>query len=388
MLIGGNFHLTYCTNIHPGETWNEIFYQLKKNVPAIKQKVSTDKSFGIGLRLSDIASRELSEETELKKFKRWLTENNLYVFTMNSFVFGGFHTIIVKEKVHFPDWTTQERVDYTMRMFKILSKILPDGIEGGISTSPLSYKFWHKGEKQIKNVFKKSSENIRKVANELKKIKHKTGKILHLDIEPEPDGLIENSDETIQFFKKYLCAEQDEIIREHIRICYDVCHFAVEYEKPEEALKKFSEAGIKIGKVQISSALKIILLDSSEQRKKVTAQLKPFAESTYLHQTVEWDSKNKLHHYPDLPDALANIFHSNGKEWRIHYHVPVFMKSYSEFQSTQDDITEVLQLLKKNNFTNHLETETYTWEVLPQKERQPLNDSIVRELEWVKENMK
>jgi len=53
------YHLTYCTNIHPGETWTETFNNLKQYIPKIKAEVSSDAPFGIGLRLSDLASRIL-----------------------------------------------------------------------------------------------------------------------------------------------------------------------------------------------------------------------------------------------------------------------------------------------------------------------------------------
>jgi len=124
MLKNGR-HLTYCTNIHPGESWTETFHNLKKYIPGIKQEVSPDSPFGIGLRLSDKASRSLLEEANLQDFKKWLEENHCYVFTLNGFPFGSFHLQTVKDRVHQPDWTTKERLDYTFRLFKILAALLP-----------------------------------------------------------------------------------------------------------------------------------------------------------------------------------------------------------------------------------------------------------------------
>ena len=388
MKIENKYHLTYCTNIHSGESWREIFSALQTSIPVIKMNISPKNPFGIGLRLSDLASRELSDKTQLKKFHGWLVKNNLFVFTINGFVYGGFHNQIVKDKVHLPDWVSEERLEYTLRMFGILSQLLPEGMDGGISTSPLSYKFWHKNAKEIENVYLNSAKNIRKIANELHKIKTKTGKILHLDIEPEPDGLIENTEETINYFRKYLFGEADEIIREHVRICYDICHSAVEYEKPADVLRKFSSAGIKIGKVQVSAALKVHFPNDNSESMKIAGLLKPFTESTYLHQTIQKNSDGSLTKYSDLPSALENIFDPEAKEWRIHYHVPVFMKTYNRLYSTQKDILDVFSEWRKNNFTNHFEVETYTWDVLPPSERLPLEESITRELEWTRNNLK
>ena len=138
-----NGHLTYCSNIHAGESWKEHFDKLKEHIPVITQRISPLEAFGIGLRLSNVASLELRKQENLEEFKRWLAENNCYVFTMNGFPFGGFHNTVVKDKVHAPDWLSPERVSYTIRLAQILAAILPDGVDGGISTSPLTYKFWH-----------------------------------------------------------------------------------------------------------------------------------------------------------------------------------------------------------------------------------------------------
>src|SRR5688572_19311874 len=136
-------HLTYCTNIHAGESWADHFAALKANIPDVKKKLSPDKPFGIGLRLSHLASLDLGKKEALAEFKTWLNASQCYVFVINGFPYGGFHHTKVKDKVHAPDWTTQDRVLYTIQLFKILSAILPEGMSGGVSTAPLSYKYWH-----------------------------------------------------------------------------------------------------------------------------------------------------------------------------------------------------------------------------------------------------
>src|SRR4051794_9931301 len=123
-------YLTYCTNIHAGENWHEHFDALKKNFPSIKERISPFQPMGIGLRLSNEASIELVNEENLSDFKIWLHEQNAYVFTMNGFPYGGFHNTRVKDNVHKPDWTTNERVAYTLRLFEILKELLPEGMDG------------------------------------------------------------------------------------------------------------------------------------------------------------------------------------------------------------------------------------------------------------------
>lgn len=395
----GNFHLTYCSNIHPGESWLEVFANLEKYIPELKLRLSPTEPFGIGLRLADIAAKELLESNELAQFKAWLTQHNLYVFTLNGFPYGGFHRQVVKDQVYAPDWSTQERVNYTLNLAKILAVLLPEELDGGISTVPLSYKpWWKKDQANFEVVLKESCLNIASVILEMIRISEETGKILHIDLEPEPDGLIENTSEVIDFYQNWLLpiggnylSEKLNIeqhlaetkLLEHVRVCYDTCHFSVEYEEPQSVFVRLQSAGIKIGKIQISAAIKLKIPADVEKRSLIVERLRPFAESTYLHQVIERRNDGTLHHYPDLITALPHLEQSLAEEWRTHFHVPIFIHDYQILQSTQDDIATVLHLLQTNNACSHLEIETYTWDVLPSEMKIDLLTSIQREYEWV-----
>jgi hypothetical protein len=142
--------------------------------------------------------------------------------------------------------------------------------------------------------------------------------------------------------------------------------------------------GIKIGKIQISAALKAKMNLSEENTKSIKESFERFNEPTYLHQVVAKTADGKLLRYADLPDALKDNDHRY-LEWRAHFHVPVFAKKFGLLSSTQDEITEILTLQKMKPFTKHLEVETYTWEVLPSELKLPLQDSIIRELQWAKD---
>jgi hypothetical protein len=399
IISNGGFHLTYCTNIHPGESWEEVFANLKLYLPVLKTRLSPNHPFGIGLRLADLATQELLQKDNLMQFRTWLDRQSLYVFTLNGFPYGGFHRQVVKDQVYAPDWSKPERVDYTLRLAKILAALLPEGMDGGISTVPLSYKpWWIKDQVACELVRKSSSRNLAFVAAQMACIREETGKILHVDLEPEPDGLIENTSETIHFFYQWLLPiggaylsevmhisqESAEcVLREHVRLCYDTCHFAVEYEKPESVFAQLQAAGIQIGKVQLSAALQVRLPNEAQGKQVVVERLRPFAESTYLHQVIERWRDDTLHHYLDLATALLNFEQSKAQEWRIHFHVPIFIRDYQILQSTQKDIITVLKLLQENHACKHLEIETYTWEVLPPQMKINLLVCIQREYEWV-----
>lgn len=394
----GGFHLTYCTNIHPGEAWQEVFANLEKYVTELKARLASNKLFGIGLRLANVAARELLEGDNLTHFQKWLTQENLYVFTLNGFPYGGFHNKVVKDQVYAPDWSKQERLDYTLRLVKILAALLPEEMDGGISTVPLSYKPWLSDKFSRESVLKAGSIHLASVAAEMVRIRQETGKLLHVDLEPEPDGLIENTVEVIDFFKAWLLPvggnhlaqilgisqELAEVhLLDHVRICYDTCHFALEYEDPALVFANFQVAGIQIGKIQLSAAVQVNLPENIEKRRIIAERLRPFAESTYLHQVIERHADGTLHHYPDLITALPYLEKSTAQEWRTHFHVPIFIHDYKLLQSTQDDIVNVLDLLRTNTACKHLEIETYTWDVLPPEMKIDLLASIQREYEWV-----
>lgn len=391
-------HLSYCSNIHAGESWTATFENLKKYTTKVRDGLKTE-SFGIGLRLSNEASLELSEGGNLAVFKDWLASENMYVFTINGFPYGEFHNQVVKDEVHTPDWSTPERLAYTIRLFDILAELLPEGLDGGVSTSPISYRFWHKDEAALKEVKAVAVRQLSQLMIHLAEIKTKTGKSLHLDMEPEPDGILETSDEFVDFFnddllpsgKNQLSAtlgislsQAEEIIREHFQLCYDVCHFAVGFEKPSEAIAKVKAANIKIGRIQISAALSSGILGSPEDRAIVKEQLKRFDEPTYLHQAVVRKTDGALVRYKDLGPGLADILKADFQEIRTHFHVPVFTEKYEKLISTQQDIIDTLAVWKEENFTNHLEVETYTWDVLPEAMQTDIVSCVVRELDWVR----
>ena len=403
MLLTNSQHLTYCTNIHRGESWIEVYDYLKKYLPEIKARVAPDRPFGIGLRLSDRAGRELLGNGNLDNFRKWLEKNQLYVFTLNGFPFGHFHQQKVKDQVHHPDWTSPERVEYTLRLFKILSQLLPEGMEGGISTSPISYKLWWNHDNEaLTGVWEKGTQNLLLVLKFLIETEQATGRRLHLDIEPEPDGLLEDTAGVVNFYQQWLIPlgvpflkkhfgfgkdEAERRIKYHLQICYDICHFAVVYEEPAQVFKAFETAGINIGKIQISAALKALFPEGDVQRERIIADFRQFDEPTYLHQVVGRDHKDDKIRYNDLPAAIDQFKNINFREWRSHFHVPVFLDQYDQLASTQEDIFKVFSINKNTPLSKHLEVETYTWEVLPKDLQVDLVTSISRELEWVLKNI-
>jgi sugar phosphate isomerase/epimerase len=388
----GFYHLTYCTNIHAADGWDAVYQNIQQFAPALKARFSPSTPFGIGLRLSARDARELLDGGRLGEFRAFLDARQLYVALINGFPHGSFHRTAVKADVYAPDWRDEERVRYTLDLVTILAHLLPDGLDGGVSTAPLSYKPWTAGSDPAA-----FTRNVVRVAEAMVRERQRSGKLIHLDIEPEPDCVIETSDEFLSFFEQQLirggssvlaaaigCDERTAAahLREHIRMCVDCCHFAVEYEDPIAALDRVRSAGVQVGRVQLSSALVVRFPADDGGCRPLVERLRRFADSTYLHQVIE-RRDGSLTHYPDLDVALDRRPSPAGAEWRIHFHVPLFTGEYDGLGSSQAYVEQVIAIARRTGLTRHFEIETYTWDVLPSGLKFDLLDSIGREYEWV-----
>lgn len=393
VLTEPNIHLTYCLNIHPGETWDEVFDSISKYTLKVRDNLAPDQPFGLGLRLSRQASDNLMDQNILDTFKTFLAENNLYVFTVNGFPYGDFHKVRVKKEVYQPDWMRIERVEYTNQLIHILSNIIPQGIYGSISTVPISYKSWMNTEADLIKVV----DNLMLCVAQMVRIKKELGKDICIGLEPEPGCYLETTDETISFFKNGLlkygkraiseltgCTEKDaaEIILHHIGICFDTCHMSIQFENLSEKLRLFRKNNIRITKIQVSSALKTTF------PKGAIEAIRAFIEPVYLHQVRTKGINNEDHYFEDLPEALKS-FTGKIKEARIHFHVPLHFKGDNILCSTIDDLDDRFYKEVVKSGCSHLEVETYTFEVSPENIKKiGIVDSISNEISLVAEQLK
>ncbi len=386
MRIGDDIHLGYCTNIHRGETWAETFAGLRDYTLRVKQRVSPDAPYGIGLRLGADAAAELTaDKVKREEFCRWLDDNGCYVFTINGFPYGKFHGTRVKEQVYRPDWTSSDRLVYTNRLFDLLDEIAPRGMAGSVSTLPGSFKEFISADpteraKQVAAIHQNLIDCHRHIAD----LAERSGRDLHLGLEPEPLGQFETTPETVEFFEALCAAAEREGIaaadlKRTIGVNYDTCHLAIEFEEPGEALQRLREAGIRVSKIHLSSALRL------KPEAEALKRLRAFEDEVYLHQVVVSEGGEVVRRFRDLPDALDDATartekgEALGEEWRVHFHVPIHAQPEALFGDTRDHISGTLATLADHpDLCSHFEMETYTWEVLPEAMRSP---DVVDQLE-------
>jgi hypothetical protein len=371
----------YCTNVHAGATWPAARANLERHALAVKAAVRPHTTMGVGLWLAAEAAREL-RASGVAEAKAWLDDVGLLPFTFNGFPYGDFHQPVVKHRVYHPTWWEDARRDYTLDLIEIQHALLPPGMEGSISTLPIAWGEPRPSEEQLQGAARRLCE----VADRLARLEADEGRVISICLEPEPGCLLQRSDDVVWFFEQYLFRKRNEsAVRRHLRVCHDVCHAAVMFEHQPEVFHRYIDAGIAIGKVQVSAAIHVPLNRiGNEERRQAFEQLREFAEDRYLHQTVV-HSDGGDQFYEDLPQALAA--HPDppaaDKAWRIHYHVPIYLKHFGALKTTQGDIVQCLAAVRDLSRVGHFEVETYAWSVLPEELKQPnLADGIAEEMRW------
>ena len=372
--------LSYCTNVHPGLTVDEVEAGLFENTVQVRGRVG---ELAAGLWLArPVATELLQTSGNLDRFSDWLSEAGLTCYTLNTFPFGNFHDARVKENVYLPDWTRDDRFAYTLDSARILAKLLPeDGTEGSLSTVPLGFKPFDYPE----TFADECAGRLIALAQSLKQINEETGRKIRLAIEPEPFCIIETTDETIQFFRRLreLAADAGalDVVNEYLGVCYDVCHQAVEFEDVADSVRQLAAEQIRINKVHITCAIRVENPGSNEEARAALAR---YVEPRYLHQTMARSTDGRIHRQVDLtedtalspPDSFAAA-----DEWRVHFHVPVNAESLGPLQTTRRDLKKALSAVHDLDYAPHLEVETYTWEVLPDGRQASLVDGLTAEVE-------
>ncbi len=379
------FHTTYCLNIHAGETWAENLESIRVDALRVRDRVCADAPFGLGLRVGNVAAVELERPQRLRQFKEFLSRESLYVFTINGFPYGRFHGIPVKEDVYLPDWSMPERVEYTLKLARILAELLPESVTGSISTVPVGYR---RDFIETPGRLHTACQNLATVAEALSKIEAESGRRIVLALEPEPDCVCDCSEDVLTLFSQSLNPMLDNVSLPFLGICLDLCHSAVLFEDPKAQIAKFAKSGIPVAKIQVSAAPKCRVTPES------LSAMRDFVDPVYLHQTAVRDGSGVVHRFPDLPPALEfcelrKLAESADCELRTHFHVPLFCGEFvGGIGSTADGIDADMFAVIADAGGEQLEIETYSFGVLkPEFRPADVVDSVVGEFDWLKQRM-
>ena len=398
MNLGGRLgHLTYSTLVHPGDTWDEMWDSLTTYAPAVKAKVSPDASFGVSMRLSAASARTLSGDAEERhRLREFLTAEDLYVYTANAFPYGSFKGRHVMEQVYEPDWTSDERTSYTIAVADILADVAAPGIAPSIQTAPLAFRPNVSGPGYVAEF----TRNLMRVVAHLIDLERRTGTRVKVALEPEPYCFLETTPETVAYFNTHIyspegtatlaaltglpVAEVLGLVRRHLGVVFDICHQCVEFEDIPDSLRLLVSAGVPIFKLQQAAALRVPQVTPA-----TIAELDAFTNTIYLSQTTELRD-GKLKRFLNLGDAIEAWREEPGgtREWRTHFHVPVFLDDLGAFGTTKAGIEDALRMHAATPLSDHLEIETYTWDVLPARLKTgDIDQYLAREIEWVRDQL-
>lgn len=368
-------HLSYCTNVHPAEDLAGIVRQLDEHAGPVRRAAGLDR-LGVGLWMPvGVASVLAGDAGARAALADALERNGLELRTVNAFPYRGFHDDVVKLAVYRPDWTTAERLDYTLDCARALASLLPDGAEGSISTLPLG---WREGWDATADAA--AEEALTRLVAGLDVIERETGRTVRVGIEPEPGCILDDVADVVS----WLGARPALIADGLLGLCLDTCHLAVSFADPAAVVAAATAAGVRIVKVQASVALEVP--DPSDPR-TVTA-LQPFAEERYVHQVR---SARGTHAADDLPEVLdARDPWPTDQPWRVHVHIPLHARPAAPLRATIEVLLDAVDavLAAPGGGAAHLDVETYTWSVLPAS-LQPatLVDGIAAELRWVRAHL-
>lgn len=354
-------HLAYCTNVHPAEDLPGILAQLDRYAVPVREVLGVDL-LGLGLWLAAPVAAALAEDRHLRlRLRRELAARGLETVTLNGFPYEAFHASVVKHRVYYPDWTDRRRLEYTRDLVTVLADLLAeDAAHGSISTLPIAWREPWSGARL---------DAARDLLNELALTLHRVGRI-RVGAEPEPGCVVETVDQAVA-----LLAALDTSV---FGVCIDLAHLACAWEDPAEAVDRLTAAGIPIVKAQVSVALEVT------DPVGATEVLANYAEPRFLHQTRTSTGQA----FDDLPEALAS---DAPGPWRIHFHAPVHTAPRPTLTTTADVLRSGLAALMAAPACDHLEVETYTWDVLPDGAR-PRDDAglvkgIAAELAYARDQL-
>src|SRR5256712_8115151 len=383
---GGRTVLTYCTNVHAIEELASVLAALPRYCAAVRRRLGV-RRLSLGLWLSRrSASALLASPDARARLRDALETNGLELVTLNGFPYGDFHAERVKEEVYRPDWADVRRHRYTLDLAHILCELLPAGVaEGTISTLPLTYAPTAKPSSA-----EESATILAHLAVDLDRLAERHGRQIRVCLEPEPDCIVETSDQAIAFFHEHLrpavCRRgvDPAIVDRHLGLCFDACHQAVAFEDPAAAWTKIAAAGIRVGKVQLSCAL----AGPAEASARAQGRSPPFDEIRFLHQVRRRDRKGVIEGWTDPgPPLAARDGFPPPAAWPVPFHAPLHWEPEGHgLRTTAQDLLGLIPSVAATRPLPHLEVETYTWNVLPESIRprddETLVEGIAREIEF------
>ncbi len=291
------FHLTYCSNIHAGETWDEVCAGVgRRRCRRCARIARHDGRSPSGCGCRPRPPKGSSSRPCWTPSAHFLRAGDYYVFTINGFPYGAFHGRRVKEQRLPARLARATSASTTRTGWRSCWRRCwrRDGIEGSVSTVPGASRRiagradgaarWRTGccahAAALVAAARGDGRDDRAGASS-----------------PSPHCCARDLGDAVAFFEGYLFdaarvgggpsrtrarLARRETLRRHLGACLDACHMAVEFEEPGEASIAASRPACASSRSRSARAAR----RRAARRGRAARPSTPFAEGTYLHQVV------------------------------------------------------------------------------------------------------
>ncbi|MHC5068173.1 MAG: metabolite traffic protein EboE [Planctomycetota bacterium] len=383
--------LSYNSNLHPGETIDELIAALSRFTGPLRQRLGWQR-IGIDLRLGSGQIHECQADPRaLTRLRRALDEAGAHAYTVNAFPLSPFQHGVVKDQVYAPDWTTQERIHDSMAAIGIACALCDDELIT-ISTSPGSYKPWGPAANDPHAI----AAGFGAWAAVAYRHAQASGRRVVLCPEPEPWCSLETSSEVAALWTGALAehgvaaaaaaldgdhSAARQAIADHLALCHDTCHTSCAFEDQASAINTCAAAGAVPLKVQISACPETDASNSAG-----ISALRALNEPRFLHQSAIERADASVVRLRDLDELDAGLAATtDAKRVRSHFHIPLDPPPSGPLRSTIADSVAGLHAAVAAG-AQHIAVETYTWSILAADEADALAGTA-RELAWLQEQI-
>lgn len=385
-------HIAHAGAIRPVTSFADIESTIRDSLGPINRAIAVKSPVGVSVRLSQAALHD--EALSAESLRTELDQQGLALLGLSAVSIGGG----AKEQVHAPDWRTEERLEFMFPATNLAAAFATPEQEIGVTTNALSYRRWI--DVDMPGNWAALTLNVIRVVQHLAGIHDRTGVIVHLDLEPEPGSVLRDTADVVRFYTQWLLTRGSamlsdrmqvtngtaaETVLRHVRIALDTAHAAVVRDDAAASLDAFAAHDIRIGRLQVSSALEIAVPENTIDQLELAGHLATLESPRLLQQVMATRDGEIVQRFDDLADAVAVIGNSAGQIWRIHTHAPLLSDRYGVYGSTRDTTADWLREIAVRGLdVGMIELRSANWDVVPHDDRKPLESMIMQEADWVR----
>ncbi|MDT5039958.1 MAG: hypothetical protein QOE51_943 [Actinoplanes sp.] len=302
-------HLSHGANLRPARDLEAVVAQLDTYAAAIRARLGVD-TLGVSLWLPPSLAAALAVNARARtRLRAELDARGLEVVTLSGVPYaeGGDEGSATARYV--PDWSSPDRLEYTLDLARILVDLLPeDAVRGDVTTVGIGRRAGWDAAKE-----KKCAQVLGRLSGGLAEVAWHTGRAVRVGFQPEPGCVMDDTASTIAALAR--------VDKDRIGVCLDLANLACTWRDPAEVLDQFAAAGVQIIRVQVAAALEV------GNPVQAAETLRGYVEADHLHQVTTAEGG----YVDDLAQALGEF---PPGPWRVRYHQPLHVRPVAPLAAT------------------------------------------------------